>query len=59
MFLAASIVLPAAGLVVWAFRAMARVEADLRSFDGFEGMHLEPGPQSTKDPEGTAWPIPG
>ena len=35
------VVLPAAGLVAWAWFAMARVEKDLRSIGGFEGMHLE------------------
>ena len=35
------VVPPAAGLVAWAWFAMARVEKDLRSIGGFEGMHLE------------------
>ena len=35
------VVLPAAGLVAWAWFTMARVEEDLRSSGGFEGMHFE------------------
>lgn len=35
------LVLPALGLAAWSWRAMARVNADLQSFDGFEGLHLE------------------
>ena len=39
--IAALLILPALGLVTWASLAMARVEADLRSFDGFEGLHFD------------------
>lgn len=41
LFIAAIVVLPVAALVAWAWRALARVEADLRSFSGFEGMHFD------------------
>ena len=37
--IAALLVLSALGLVTWASLVMARVEAGLRSFDGFEGLH--------------------
>ena len=41
MFMSALILLPAVGLVTWVWLAMARVDEDLRSFSGFEGMHFE------------------
>lgn len=41
MLISALILLPAVGLVTWACSAMAQVNADLRSFRGFEGMHFE------------------
>ena len=41
MFIAGLVVLPAVGLVTWAWFAMARVEEELRSVSGFEGMHFE------------------
>ena len=41
MFIVASILLPAVGLVAWASFAMSQVDEDLRSFNGFEGMHFE------------------
>jgi hypothetical protein len=59
MFIAALIALPAVGLVTWAWFAMARVEAQLRSFNGFEGLHFEIGPQAAHHAEGSRWPIPG
>lgn len=59
MFIAALIVLPAAGLVAWAWFAMAQVEEELRSFSGFEGLHFEIGPQAASNAEGARWPIPG
>lgn len=52
MFIAASILLPAVGLVTWAWFAMARVEEELRSFSGFEGRHFEIGPQAAENSEG-------
>lgn len=36
-FIAALILLPAVGLVTWAWFAMAQVEEELRSFSGFRG----------------------
>lgn len=41
LFIAALIVLPAVGLVAWAWSAMAQVDEDLRTFSGFDGMHFE------------------
>ena len=41
MLLAALVILPAVGLATWAWFAVAQVDADLRSFSGFEGMHFE------------------
>jgi len=41
VFIAALVVLPAAGLVAWVWFVMAQVEQDLRSFSDFEGMHFE------------------
>ncbi len=34
--------LPALGWFTWAWLAMARAQADLRSFSGFEGLHFDP-----------------
>ena len=59
IFIAALILLPAVGLVVWAWFTMDRIEEDLRSLGGFEGMHFEIGPQGAQDAEGARWPIPG
>jgi hypothetical protein len=41
MLIAALVVLPAVGLVAWACFAMTQVEAELRSFTGFDGLHFE------------------
>jgi len=41
MCIAALAGFPVAGLAAWAWFAMARVERDLRSFDGFVGLHFE------------------
>jgi hypothetical protein len=41
MLIAALVTLPAVGLVAWAWFAMTRVEAELRSFTGFDGLHFE------------------
>ena len=41
LLIAALVIVPAVGLVIWAWFAMAQVEEDLRSFAGFDGMHLE------------------
>jgi len=51
MFIAALILLPAVGLVSWAWFAMDRVEVDLRSLSGFEGMHFEIGSQAAESTE--------
>jgi len=59
IFIAALILLPAVGLVTWAWFAVAQVEGELRSFSGFEGMHFESGPHTAAGFEGARWPIPG
>lgn len=59
LFIAALILLPAVGLATWAWFAMARVEQELRSFSGFEGMHFESVSQTAETTEGARWPIPG
>lgn len=41
MVIATLIVLPAVGLVTWAWFALARIKAELLSFSGLEGMHFE------------------
>lgn len=41
VLIGALVVLPAAGLVAWAWFAMAQVEEQLRLFSGFEGMHFD------------------
>lgn len=51
MFVAASILLLTVGLVVWAGLAMARVEAQLQSFSGFDGMHFEIEPRAAENAE--------
>jgi hypothetical protein len=35
------VILPAGGFVAWAFFAMPQVEAELRSFTGFDRLHFE------------------
>ena len=59
MFVAALFLIPATGLVTWAWFAMAQVEARMGALDGFEGMHFEIGPQSAEDAEGAPWPTRG
>lgn len=51
-FITALILLPAVVLVIWAWSVKADVEEELGSFSGFEGMHLEIGPQATESTEG-------
>lgn len=53
------ILLPALGVAIWAWFAMAQVEEEMRSFGGFEGIHFEIGPQAAENTEGARWPIPG
>ena len=52
MFLVASILLLTVGLVAWAGLAMARVEAQLQSIGGFDGMLFEIEPRATDNAEG-------
>lgn len=59
MSIAALVVLPAFGLVTWAWLTMAQIEEDLRVFSGVEGRYFEIGPQATKSTEGARWPVPG
>lgn len=59
LFIAALILVPAVGLVAWAWFAMAQVEEELGSFGGFEKKHFEIGTQAVQRPEGARWPIPG
>ena len=41
LFITGLLMLPAVALVTWAWFAMARVGAEVRSLKGFEGMHFE------------------
>jgi hypothetical protein len=41
MLIAALVILPAVGLVAWAWFAMTQVEEEMRSFTGFDGLHFE------------------
>lgn len=41
LFIAALLILPVTGLLAWALIARARVEVDLQSFSGFEGLHFD------------------
>ena len=41
MDLLALVVVPAVGLVVWAWYAMAQIEEELRSFTVFDGLHFD------------------
>lgn len=59
IFIAAMILLPAVGLVSWAWFAMARLEEDLRLCSAFVRLHFETGPQATENTEGARWPVPG
>jgi hypothetical protein len=59
LFVAASVLLPAIGLVTWAWFVMAQVEDDLRAFSGFEGMNFEIGTQAAQATAPARWPVPG
>jgi len=41
LVVAALLVLPAIGLLIWARRAMAQVEAEMTSFANFDGLHFD------------------
>ena len=47
------------GVVIWSWFTLTRLERDLRSLGGFEGMHFEIGPRKTENTEEPKWPIPG
>lgn len=59
VFIAAVILLPAVGLVAWAWFAMAQVHRELDGLSGFEGRHFVIGPEAAEGAEGTGSPIPG
>ena len=59
LFIAALILLLAVGLVTWAGHTMARVEAQLRAFSGFEDRHVEHEAQASENIERARWPTPG
>ena len=52
MFAAASILLLTVGLVAWAGLAMARIEAQLQSIGGFDGMRFEIETRAADNAEG-------
>lgn len=54
MIIAALLLLPAVGLVAWAWFAMARIEDDLRAIGNFEGMHFDIGPEAAAR-EASTW----
>lgn len=41
LFIAGAILVLAAGLIAWVWSAFARVDEELRSIGGFEGMHFD------------------
>jgi hypothetical protein len=49
--LAGLILLPAAGLVAWAWHAAAQVERDMQALGGFDEAHFEIGPMALPGPE--------
>ena len=55
----ALILLSVVGLVAWTWFTLTRLERDLRSLGGFEGMHFEIGHRRTESTVGTSWPILG
>lgn len=59
MVIAASILLPAVGLLAWAWFAVARVTEEFSSFSDFEGKHFEIGPQASENAGGARWATPG
>jgi hypothetical protein len=54
MFITALILVPAFGLVAWAWLSMAQVEEELRGFNGFEGLHFESDHHAVTGPQGAA-----
>jgi hypothetical protein len=40
LLVALLVVLPAVGLMTWVWFAMAKVEEELSTFNGFEGLHF-------------------
>lgn len=44
LWLAGLMLLPAAGLAIWAWRAWVELSQSLQSLTDFEGMHFEIGP---------------
>lgn len=56
LWIAAMIILPAIGLVIWALFSVAKVDTELRAFSGFERAHFDIGLQALASAEGAAWP---
>lgn len=50
LWLAGLILLPATGLAIWAWRALAELEESLQSLADFEGMHFEIGTYASDRP---------
>lgn len=50
LWLAGLILLPATGLAIWAWRALAELEQSLQSLTDFEGMHFEIGTYDSDRP---------
>lgn len=60
MLIAALVLLPAVGLLTWAWFVTARVVEKFRFFGGFEGRHFEIGRQAAENTEGASrWATPG
>jgi hypothetical protein len=52
LFIAGAILVPAAGLVAWAWFAWSRIDEELRSIGGFEGMHFDLEPRAVAGRKG-------
>lgn len=59
LFIAALVIGPALGLVIWTRRCMARVEEELRAFSDFGGPPLDSGPRAPRGDQAAPWPLPG
>ncbi len=51
-FVTALVALLAVGVATWAWFAIAEVEEQLRSFNGFDGMQFDIGPPAVANAEG-------
>lgn len=52
LLIAGVILVPVAGLVAWAWFAFARIDEELRSIGGFEGMHFDLEPRAAAGRKG-------